>query len=279
MRIGLRIRIVVSVIRVLHDARSTPSTPLHAALNRVGRPGVLPFGTVLVIDPVSPATDQAPEHWYDAYWGYDRLCTHDAVAVNADHGDRRLYRAPSTCPDRSVRPGGLSDVECHEIVAVAARVGPIAAPLVIPEGTRLAALPKLGPADLAELSQDHIRFLGGDQRAIDFLDDRRRRQVRADRSERIYDWDELARRIVTLYRTVSPPRPTARQRIQFVGVQFERNRREGDELAQAAKQWLHMASEANRQNGDKSEGGPTDWARDLHVSRPTVAAWLDERDT
>ncbi|MFB6814347.1 hypothetical protein ACFCV8_07355 [Streptomyces sp. NPDC056347] len=123
-----------------------------------------------------PAREDA---WYDLLW------TDPADQVRAGEFDDGRGRA--------------AEVLCEQAVA---RAGHLPMPPVIPVETRLAGA---GPVTLDGMSEEEITLWGGREKALEMLRRRRRIAVEGDRTTDIYDWDEWARRAISVITDLTVP--------------------------------------------------------------------------
>jgi hypothetical protein len=116
--------------------------------------------------------------WYDLYW---------------------TQQALTDCSDPCAEPGE----QPQEIRPVRIRrVAALPPPPVIPAEQRLAEAPA---ATITDMSEQHIRLLGGPEAARRLVDDRRTQAVREDRSVDIYDWHALAAIAIDLIAGLTAP--------------------------------------------------------------------------
>ena len=87
-----------------------------------------------------------------------------------------------------------------------ARAGALPAPPVLPLEIREAAVP---PATLNGLTEQQIALLGGPDKALQMVTQRRALAIRHDRSTDIYDWDAYADTVAARIASLAPPTTAA----------------------------------------------------------------------
>ncbi|MET7605878.1 hypothetical protein ABZS96_25860 [Streptomyces avermitilis] len=140
---------------------------------------------------------------------------------------------------------------------------------VVPEATRLdqaAAEPLADPA--AVYSERELQQIGGADRALEILAQARRAAIRTDQSAHIYDWMELADRLLDLGDSDTFPwaRLDPEQRVSLVAA------RRHLQLAEvsATERVLRQVMYASRKSG------PVRLSDLSGVSRRTVPGWVTE---
>lgn len=211
--------------------------------------------------------------WYDVVWSITTV--HDPADPGSQPIDalNNLADATHVAEDDGVL--GLAWIDIAE-------VGTLPPPPLIPPEQRMGEVNGDGVLVLVQdqidaMAPAELKFLGGNERAIERLTSMQRVAVASDYSARAYDWTTTAARVIELYTSLKPPKLTAEQRIRAGGARLVKARRAVADAERGQRALVRNAYAAA--GGDLPRGTRTNWITWSATTRPTFTTWLDnERD-